>query len=614
MTTQLLNYKPDPTKAAPPDPHHVLAPYMNPLTLEHARYTVWEQDRIKEFLVAQPDPHERDSETTKNELKTGLRQYSRRIKLILAGASRLDTVNDKHRANLGCILAEAVYKTKIFACRIMDINQFPTEILNQVLDVAVRTGPHIMEARFPLTWVCRRWRSIIIANQSLWGVLQINDMPPFSRTSEILERAGLCPLEIRILDPFTEWKDLGPSGLPPPVVPGGYTSEVIEEVMDLLLPRLDRLIHLVVVLKELTSALTLLDRFHRAPQIPTLLERFEIHRTGAIQHYESLLWSKFQHAFTFCNGRLSSLKVLILNGVHIDWTGTPLPELRHFDVRRIEPQHAPGLPDLRYILRNAPLLHTLLLNSLELTSYDPTALVNFQAYRLPCLRSLALGGLTLDQALCVLQSIDAPGVIELNIRSHPQRIAGSQSMPIFNALIGKFPNVRILQLTDFLSAPSPLDQATATLGRWLASMPFIEVLRAEAIATPFLSHFPMADSRFCVGPSYPTTAAEQAAINIEAANPQWVLPRLRCILISEVDLGALFTLLQWRIEIGHPIKRLYVPGEWFNGEGINDAQRTAIRTVTDVQGINGIGLNSPEENVIWGEVSKADLHSRSIGK
>ncbi|KAI0031416.1 hypothetical protein K488DRAFT_86849 [Vararia minispora EC-137] len=631
MTTQLLSYKPDPSKAAPPDPHCVLAPYMSRLTEENERYTVWEQNRIKEFLAAQPDPRERDSETTQNEIKMSLRRYSQRIKTILAATSRLDVVNDEHRANLACVLAEAVYKTKIFACRIMDINQFPTEILSQILETAAMTPPtKIMTARFTLTWVCRRWRPIIIANQCLWAALNINDvralkhpslpasspaskMPPFSRTSEILERAGSYPLQIRICDPPTQQTDPGPGGIPlSAAVPRSYMSEVIEELMDIILPRLDRLAQFIVVVKELEPILTLLERLHRAPQTPILLERFELHRTGSLQHYGdgNSPWSRFQHAFALCDGRLTSLKVLTLNGLHVDWTATPLPDLRLLDVRRIKPERAPALPDLRYILSNAPLLHTLLLHSLELTSFDPMVLINSEPYHLPRLRSLALGGITLNQALCVLQSVNASGLIELSIRCNSHPAASSLSTPIFDALIGKFPNVRILHLANFLNAPSPLNQATATIGRWLASMPLVEMLRAESVAVPFLSNFLLADGRFCMDPSSPTTVAEREAIEAAHPHPQWVLPRLTCILAGEVDLNALVMLLQRRRAIGHPIKRVYVTCQWIERPEISNAHREVMLTLTDVKYIKSTGYKMREEELVWEGVNEADARIR----
>jgi hypothetical protein len=419
-----------------------------------------------------------------------------------------------------------------------------------------------------------------------------------------MERAGSAHLQLRIIEPAKS-KVTGETR--------SLTSKAMTQLMQKVLPKLEQVSSLVIVLKSSSPILTLLDLLHRAPSLPRVLERLEIHHPGELyvtNNAPRVTWDGFEHGFTLCNGRLPLLRVLTLNGIHATWRATSIQNLTSLDLRHIYPTFAPTVDDLRNIFQQSPALDTLHIFSVK-NAPSTAGAVLFKPIDLSKLRVFAFGGFPLGLCVDLLRSILAPGVVDLGVHSHASW--ARECAPVFDALASMFPEVRILRFANFSERPSPLADVTRAMARWLASMPRVEILRFTKPESHFFDFF-LTDIRYFLGDG--STPLTHEVVQAAHPDPLWVLPRLAYLLVNQVKMDDLRLFVERRAFVGHPLKQLYVRSDWFyadqldehlrsrieHANSVNEDARTAILSKVDVALLDPADLaygRVDEEARIW---------------
>jgi len=358
--------------------------------------------------------------------------------------------------------------------RIFRINNLPPEVLTNIFRYVIwsATSPDYgVRWRLWLTWVCRHWRAMALADPMLWNAIWFKDLPNLERSLTWLERSADAPLDIRINDT----KELLIS-LP-----------TLHNLLERLFDKISNIRIFIIILQEWDPILVVLDAFRvvQEKSPPMILERFEMHRSGSpyIQIGAGYEPSHFRKPIPLFGGAtVPSFNYLSLSGAHIDWTTSVLMNLTTLDIRRIPLDRAPTLSQFRALLSGSPALRKLFLDGAGPGWSDTTAR-GLKPVHIPSLRVLVLGDFSLHYATYVCAQIFAPNVLDLTLMN----FVGEDYSRLYDLLRSNMPLIRILTLYNIDFVPGP--RASISIIKWLQSMPLLTYFRIGNIRTQFLELF-----------------------------------------------------------------------------------------------------------------------------
>ncbi|KAJ6604805.1 hypothetical protein DFH09DRAFT_1123854 [Mycena vulgaris] len=460
------------------------------------------------------------------------------------------------------VFARQSYMLRYF--RTFRINDLPTEIISNILRFVVWDSmKRPVDARLRVTWTCKRWRDIALADSTLWNAIWFRGGGArMSRAWAWFDRARQAPLDIRIDgDPAGEDSDSESSSVidlseHPPI----STSDM-RQMLIKLFTKLASIRMLIIVVDEWKSALL------GGPAGVPMLQRFELHRGGLKnEDRKSLTWPNIIPQPFLGGACAPSLAYLSLNGVPIDWSRSILENLTTFDIRRLPASHSPDAARFREVLRNCPRLQKLSMDGAgpKYEEQDDT-LVPIQ---LPYLRTLVIADFSRQYVMFLFSQFSAPNVNDLTLMN----LCGDDYLPLFLQLTSTFPKVRLLTAYSIqfnIGIPG-----MNAMTRWLDSMPLLTYLRVANVANPFFA-----------------TLFRQR--NTASANP--VAPRLAVMDCQSIDPAMVVQFAQDRAKYGTPLRKIYISEEL--GERLDNEQ---IRTLTSLCILAKLprGATTPEEEAL----------------
>ncbi|KAJ7293731.1 hypothetical protein C8J57DRAFT_1269797 [Mycena rebaudengoi] len=439
------------------------------------------------------------------------------------------------------LFARKSYLLRYF--RTFRINELPTEILCNILRFVVWDSmKRPVEARLRVTWTCKLWREIAITDSTLWNAIWFRGTgPQIERAWTWFERARLAPLDVRIddhraasLEDDSDEDDNDGDSL----LPGRRTSmsgPQMRRLCERLFQKIATIRMLIIVVDEWASALVVLDMLRVAAQagLP-MLQRFELHRGGLKKEDMTTFSWPDVVTYPFLGGVVApSLAYLSLNGVAVDWSRSVFQNLTTFDIRRLPFTHSPSAARFREILASCPGLQKLSMDGAgpQYEEQDPSQIVPVE---LPHLRTLVIADFTRQYSMFLFAQFSAPNVNDLTLMN----LCGDNYLPLFIQLTSAFPKVQLLTTYSIQFEVSPYGSATMT--RWLDSMPLLSYLRVANVASSFFGTFFRTD---------------------DTPQPTPVAPKL-----ATADCQSIPTemLVQWatdRAKHGAPLRKIYVSEE-----------------------------------------------------
>ncbi|KAJ7706021.1 hypothetical protein B0H17DRAFT_1001497 [Mycena rosella] len=465
------------------------------------------------------------------------------------------------------IFAKQSYMIRYF--RTFRVNDLPTEIISNILRFVVWDQmKRPVDARLRVTWTCRRWRDIALADSTLWNAIWFRGAGfGIDRAWAWFDRARQAPLDIRI--------DADPSG------DDDDSSSVIDlsdeptmspndmrQMLMRLFTKLSTIRMLIVVVDDWKSALTVLEFLLTCGPagVPTL-QRFELHRGGTKnEDRKSLTWPTLV-AQPFLGGAVApSLAYLSLNGVPIDWNQSILENLTTFDIRRLPASHSPTAARFREVLRNCPRLQKLSMDGAGPRFEESPE--EMQPVPLPYLRTLVIADFTRPYAMFLFSQFTAPAVNDLTLMN----LCGDDYIPLFLQLTSAFPKVRLLTAYSIQFNVSPLGMHAMT--SFLESMPLLAYLRVANVANQFFGTFFRARSG-------------------GGSNP--AVPKLSVVDCQSLDPIVIVQFAKDRYRFGLPLKKMYISEEL--GERL-DSEQIKVLTGLCVLAKLPKGATTPEEEAL----------------
>ncbi|KAF7377685.1 F-box domain-containing protein [Mycena sanguinolenta] len=423
--------------------------------------------------------------------------------------------------------------------RLFRINDLPAEIMTDILRFVIwnpDSWHHPIDARLRITWTCRWWREIALADSTLWNLIWFRPGHPIEREWTWFERASQTPLDIYIHSyssgDHSNNRLEDSAVLDMSAAPSTRPAEMRKFLLRLF-AKLKTIRTLVVVVEDWKSGLVvleLLSTFGPSSGVP-MLQRLEIHWGLKDENRSSLLWADvIPHQFL--GGAVApSLEHLSLDSVPIDWSSSVIGNLTTLDLGRFPESHSPDAARFHEVLMNCPRLHKLSMDGggprFDGQSSKPVAL--------PHLRILVVAEHSCQNAMLLFSQILAPNVNDLTLMN----LCGEDFLPMFLQITAAFPKVRLMTTysIEFDVGPVGLESMT----RWLDSMPLLEYLRVGNVSNYFLGAF------FRLG-------------DLEIP----VAPRLAFFDCRFVDPHILVEWVKGRHQFGTPLKKVYISEELAN--------------------------------------------------
>ncbi|KAF8216067.1 hypothetical protein K438DRAFT_1800016 [Mycena galopus ATCC 62051] len=455
------------------------------------------------------------------------------------------------------VFARQSYMLRYF--RIFRINDLPTEIINNILRFVVWDSmKQPVDARLRVTWTCRTWRQIALADSTLWNAVWF-----------AARRARQAPLDVRI-DGDPEGEDTDDDDDESAVVDLTEPSMTAADMRQMLLrlfTKLSTIRMLIIVVDDWQSALVVLELLGTLgpPCGVPMLQRFELHRGGLKnEDRKSLMWPNLI-AQPFIGGVTApSLSYLSLNGVPIDWSRSVLENLTTFDIRRLPASHSPDAARFREVLMNCPQLQKLSMDGAG-PKFEESA-EPIIPIELPHLRTLVVADFSRQYARFLFSQFSAPNVNDLTLMN----LCGDDYLPLFVQLTSAFPKVRLLTAysLQFDAVPSGL----AAMTRWLDSMPLLTYLRVANVANQFFGVF--------FRPN-------------DLKTP--VSPRLIVVDCQSVEPNIIVQWAKDRANFGTPLRKIYLSEEL--GARLSDEQIKACQSLCVLAKLPR-GATTPEEEAL----------------
>ncbi|RDX41493.1 hypothetical protein OH76DRAFT_1561543 [Lentinus brumalis] len=428
-------------------------------------YKLWWTDEVlRHALSAMPEPTKAIvySSKTLQELRDSLRLSDTRIAQLeerlkqLSGRVSLEVEKDLYGARIS---------RKLVFWRDFPIRQLPIEILATIFRYVVWSVPGPFEAnhtRRSLTATCRHFREVAIADQNLWNAIWFLDVYPWQRSLAFLERSGTSLLDVRFGDkehPFRSGKEYPP-----------MTVAHLDHLLDALLAKISQIRVLLVRFESMELVEHFMKRFATAGP-PTLLERYEVHRTSA----KPYLWPPEQAKFPvpISVHPTPKLRWLCLDGVSIDFSKLHPTNLHTVNLRRMTLLSCPTSEKFSEILSAASGLFNLGLSAAgpRWTPVQPVARI--RRVVMPNLRDLLIGDMGCPFSIFILNHFHAPRVMVLSL----VHLRGQDYSAMLAAMTGLFPELQLLSLDTLYVTNS--DETTRAAVLWLESMPCLKMLKVN---------------------------------------------------------------------------------------------------------------------------------------
>jgi hypothetical protein len=500
----------------------------------------------------------------------------------------------------------------LFYWRIFRINDLPLEILRIIFHFVVwscEDQKSVDLSRLYLTWTCRRWRSLTVADSVLWNSIWFR-RNSYEMEYTSLERAGTAPLYIRI----HERGDLRRED-------AADTAEHLVNICRKLFVKLEQIHAFGVVVRswqQVTAVLKMLAEPENVGRACSL-QQFELHNMSwEWANDESV--SSAGNPLPLCGNSAPSLKDVRLHGVFIDWDRSPLQNLTTLDLRRVPLPLSMTLPRFREILKNCPDLHKLSLHSFGPQRY-PRSPAFKEPVLLPKLVSLFLGGLTLSFGNYVLDNFSAPNVRDLTLANFD----GEEYAPMAFKITAMFPQVQLLTISAVSMGNHPAMRKIMV--KWLHSMPNLRYLRIASIRPHILQVFLHDPAVYGVDidengngvsnsetdhtivenvdsgtadAETQTTITENISRLQKISTSRVLAPKLSILEYDTMDTQTIVTFGKGRRTIGVPLKKIYVSAPWvprIDMQGRNDLCDIATLCVARA------GSIMPEQAEILGDVA-----------
>ncbi len=407
------------------------------------------------------------SSKTQQELRDSLRLIDTRIaqleeRLKQLGRVSLEVEKDLYGARVS---------RKLVVWRNFPIRQLPIEILMAVFRYVVGSVPGPFEAnhtRRSLTATCRHFREVAIADQSLWNSFWLLDVYPWQQSLAFLDRAGTSPLDIRFGD--KEHLIRSRKEYPP------LTVAQLDHLLNALLPKVSQIRKLVTRFESIELVEHFMKRFATAGP-PTLLERYEVHRTSKPYLLPS---EQANSPIPISVHPTPKLRWLSLDGVSIDFAKLHPTNFQIIELRRMCIQSCPTTQRFSEMLHTSPALYRLALWAAGPT-HRPVA--GAQRVKMSNLRELIIGDVNCAFSINMLEHIHAPRLMALTI----VHVGGPDCSQWFSMMTGMFPELQLLSLSR-LKIPT-LDETMRAVVLWLESMPRIKMLKVVDVNRTILDVF-----------------------------------------------------------------------------------------------------------------------------
>ena len=420
---------------------------------------------------------------------------------------------------------------RIHFAQIFRINDLPPEILANIFRYVVWTSHTVHQGvqwRLNLTWTCRNWRRVALADSTIWTAIQFQ-APHFERAFTWLERAGAAPVDVR----FDDTKE------------NPLTLQTAVELIDRVFVKLSNIRMIIAVFVNWDPAMYLVHALGRVAtsQIPMILERLELHRSGAVyvQVSENHAYPPFRQPMALFGGAIvPSFRHLAFNGVHLDWERSPLVNLTILDLRRIPLERVPSLTVFRSILANNSTLKKLILDGAG-PKWPDVPVIPLKPIPLPNLKSLIMGDFSLAYGKYVFTQLHAPNIVELTLMN----LMVEDYSAFFKCLTPKLPALKLLTIYN-AEIKEPSDEAKESLVGWLKSVPNLTYLRVSNVSAEFLNFFLYNPETLEPAPDRPQKAK------------QVICPKLAYLEYDAVNTDIISAWVLKRRLLGTPLEKVYV--------------------------------------------------------
>ncbi|KAK2460107.1 hypothetical protein APHAL10511_007873 [Amanita phalloides] len=508
--------------AVPPSDFSI--PTVVPLTrrLAYYHYTQFAQ-QIQDRVITELSSRRRP--LTESDINGLRRETNARI----AEIRRMEAIVDTHRGPEIKAVEDRLFFSRVeFRARfgfIFRINDLPVEILANIFRLIAWSSPAPAASvnwRLWLTWVCRLWRNVAIADATIWNAIWFRERPPFHRSFQWFQRAETTPLDIRIND-SNVYK---------------FDSKTISELLDKVFVKLGQIRILIVIVDGVEPAQTVFEKLQTIAnrKCPMILERLEVH-SHIVRVDDSM--DAGDSLPLFGGAFLPSLKYVSLNSVYFDWYKSQLTNLTTLDVRRMPFSRSPDLLHFRSIIANSPNLWKLCLDCAG-PRWEEDKNVALEPIFVPSLRILVYSEFSVGYAMYVATQVHAPNVRDMTLMN----FVGEDYTPLFVFMTERFPRVRMLTLYSVEATPGQ------HMVNWLASMPEIIYLRIANLQPAFLSFF--------------LQRAELSEAQLEQQPghlSQVVCPAISVLELQRIEASHAIAWLLHRQKLGCPIKKIYLSPE-----------------------------------------------------
>ncbi|KAJ6554026.1 hypothetical protein DFH09DRAFT_1038497 [Mycena vulgaris] len=379
------------------------------------------------------------------------------------------------------LFARQSYMLRYF--RLFRINDLPTEVIGDILRLVVWDSMRRpVNARLHVTWTCRRWRQVALADATLWNAIWFrlwDAGTAFERQWAWFERARQAPLDIRIDGPKGQGED---SHLDSASVIDHSNKTVMRQTLLRLFAKLPAIRMLIIVVDDWDNALLVMELLQACSSVGVpLLMRFELHRNinNPSRVVADHTWADVA-SLPFLGGAVApSLQYVSFNGVPIDWSASVLRNLTTLDIRRLPSTHSPDAARFREILINCPRLDKLSMDAGS-PKFEEGDVVPIP---LPYLRTLVVADFSRTHAEFLFRQFSAPNLNDLTLMN----LCGADYLPLFVQLTSVFPKVRLL--TAYSIQFDLSEAGMASMARFLDSMPLLEYLRVANVSPIFFAAF-----------------------------------------------------------------------------------------------------------------------------
>jgi len=214
--------------------------------------------------------------------------------------------------------------------------------------------PGYLPFAFLVSRICKLWRNVALEMPSLWTTIGVfnTERPPYERVVAYLERSKSLPLDI-CLNHISREALWSPS----------VENDNLKALLTLLVPHLSRWASIRVGVRCYDHMNTFLKAVSD-PSVPpaTRLEELKLVHNSGLSLQATLSEFKFFPHFTLFGGSAPLLRILVLAGVHIDWSQGWLHSASNLQILHLsfhDMRVRPSWDAFSAILRGAPALKAL---------------------------------------------------------------------------------------------------------------------------------------------------------------------------------------------------------------------------------------------------------------